>query len=315
MENDEYTQLPVEERRPLTIQFFKQIIESGTFDKLLQELPDSVLFLAANGDIDLEATKMLVGTGFDIHACTESGQTSLMYALEHNAPSFAWALIKLGADIFATEGIEESTALFFTACTDTSDIAEYLIKKGLDVNHRSNLGDTPLIVAAQYGAENVVKVLLKNGADATAINEFGLSAEMEAARIGNEGLAILLRDAAYAQTKEQVNAEYRFSFDELFWKHYRKLSDEEQKDFCKRANMKRQQLSKIKKGGAKNHTKETVFKLIMGEKVDFHSAEVLLASCGFHFDESEHDRLVKEAIAKEDYDYQKIEERLFTKRL
>ena len=45
---------------------------------------------------------------------------------------------------------------------------ELLIKKGVDVNSKDKSGKTPLYWAAEYGRTNVVKLLLKAGADVNA---------------------------------------------------------------------------------------------------------------------------------------------------
>lgn len=41
----------------------------------------------------------------------------------------------------------------------------YLIKKGVDINHRGKNGQTALLSASHWGYYHVVEALLKHGAD------------------------------------------------------------------------------------------------------------------------------------------------------
>jgi len=49
----------------------------------------------------------------------------------------------------------------------------YLIEKGFDANQRDEKTWTPLMIAADLGFMDTVKVLLKSGADMNAVNESG----------------------------------------------------------------------------------------------------------------------------------------------
>lgn len=62
----------------------------------------------------------------------------------------------------------------------SSEIAEYLIQKGADVNTQDNYGDTPLLRAVRFTSQtleqfNFRKLLLKHGASVTLKNNVGLA--------------------------------------------------------------------------------------------------------------------------------------------
>ena len=67
------------------------------------------------------------------------------------------------------------TALFF--CEDTAVIS-FLIKQGLDVNHQSKQGFTPLMFSVRFPYDNYdkMRILIDNGADLNAFDEHGQNA-------------------------------------------------------------------------------------------------------------------------------------------
>lgn len=72
------------------------------------------------------------------------------------------------------------TLLYLAARNGYIDIVKYLIKIGVDLNKTQDNGSTPLHGAAFYGNEEVVKLLIENGANPFIKNKFGNLAETEA---------------------------------------------------------------------------------------------------------------------------------------
>ena len=66
------------------------------------------------------------------------------------------------------------------------------MEKGADVNAASPNGSTPLMMAAQYGSEDGVKLLLAGGADPKRRNQRDLKASDFARLAGRENLATAL---------------------------------------------------------------------------------------------------------------------------
>ncbi len=49
-------------------------------------------------------------------------------------------------------------------CNCYNCLVEFLINKGADVNVKDNLGETPLALAKEYECNDVVDILVRNGA-------------------------------------------------------------------------------------------------------------------------------------------------------
>ncbi len=89
-------------------------------------------------------------------------------------------LLQNGADINAKDKYGKNL-LFIAIRRNQPDILEYLLKKGIDVNSTNNVGETPLMEAATTAEDvNVIKVLLKYGADKSLKDKKGLTASRHA---------------------------------------------------------------------------------------------------------------------------------------
>ena len=62
------------------------------------------------------------------------------------------------------------------------EVVRELLKKGADVNTKGYKNITPLMFAAQYGHDNIVRILIDNGADVNAKDNEGMTALMYAIR-------------------------------------------------------------------------------------------------------------------------------------
>ena len=72
----------------------------------------------------------------------------------------------------------------------------WLLARGARVDARSHNGTTPLMMAAQYGTEDAVDALLKQGADLRLRNDLGLGPVDFAQRGAREALARRLAAAS-----------------------------------------------------------------------------------------------------------------------
>ena len=78
-----------------------------------------------------------------------------------------------GPDIESAKEDDGATALQYAAATGNLELAELLIAAHADVNHRSALGDTPLLQAVSDEHLDVARLLIANGADVNLANNFG----------------------------------------------------------------------------------------------------------------------------------------------
>jgi ankyrin repeat protein len=86
----------------------------------------------------------------------------------------------------------------------TKLIPRLLIEKGENIN-KSFILETPLVVAAENGHEEIVKLLLKNEANIEAESDFGRTSLVTAAKYGHETVArLLLRKGANVEARNNV---------------------------------------------------------------------------------------------------------------
>ncbi len=71
-----------------------------------------------------------------------------------------------------------------------------LLDRGAPIDARSPNGTTPLMMAARYGSERSVELLVRRGADLRARNQLDLGAADFAREAGREALARQLAAAA-----------------------------------------------------------------------------------------------------------------------
>ena len=56
---------------------------------------------------------------------------------------------------------------------DASSVGDLIARQDVEIEWKDNLGNTPLLVAALYGREAVVRALLKAGADKDTADDRG----------------------------------------------------------------------------------------------------------------------------------------------
>lgn len=126
------------------------------------EMPFPVGFDTANSQATV---KLLLSHGAKVDVADRLGQTPL-----HLAPTgeIADLLLRKGINVNARSA-NGMTALFLAAVNGRADVVEVLLKKGSDPNARRADGATALHRAAAKGGKDVVELLLKHGANANAI--------------------------------------------------------------------------------------------------------------------------------------------------
>lgn len=124
---------------------------------------ETVLMLAAErGHTDVCA--LLLDNGADTACISREGCNALHLA--GNA-SIADMLVKAGLPVDSRTDVKDETPLHCAAAAGLPDVCEALIRMGADVNAVSGTDRTALLWAVEAGNEQVVKLLLDNGADAS----------------------------------------------------------------------------------------------------------------------------------------------------
>jgi len=118
-------------------------------------------------------------------AKNSAGETALMLAALKGREDLVSRLLERGAAV----NQEGWSPLHYAATGPSPGIVRLLLQRGASIDARSPNGTTPLMMAAQYGAEESVTLLLAHRADARVRNERGLNAADFARLIGREKLA------------------------------------------------------------------------------------------------------------------------------
>lgn len=162
-------------------------------------------FFAIKHD-DADAVKTLLQRGFEVNTLSEAGEHGLIVAIREPAPDVIKVLINWPKVNIETRTPHDESPLMLAALKGMTELCLQLIDRGADVNKpgwaslhyaatnghlavmalllehfayidaASPNGTTPLMMAASYGTEPAVKLLLEAGADPLLKNDRGLSA-------------------------------------------------------------------------------------------------------------------------------------------
>lgn len=149
------------------------------------------------------AQELLHAPGIRIDDASPAGETALMHAcIKGNLPVVE-QLLAMGARINQPGW----TPLHYAASADKEHslaIAQLLLEQHAYIDAESPNKSTPLMLAAQYGSEGMVKLLLDAGADVQLRNQLGLSAVDFARRSEREFMVKLLESAFQATRRSQA---------------------------------------------------------------------------------------------------------------
>lgn len=162
------------------------------------------LIQAGNGDKTGEIVSLLLERGAEVNASDKTGMTAFGNSIfkicasgENSRIKVLEILLDHGADFSITpeSGGEDMgyTWLMIAANWNKIELAEFLISKGMDVNHQAADGTTPLMIACKEGFGDMVKVLVDHGADIHITNESGETAAVIAEKEGHTEIADYLR--------------------------------------------------------------------------------------------------------------------------
>jgi ankyrin repeat protein len=152
-----------------------------------------LMLAAAFGTVD--AMRTLLDGGADARAASSSNVTALHWA----ATSFEKTslLLGAGADVNVTTQLGRTPLVIAASAHGTAPVVKLLLSKGADVNAADTVGVTPLIAAAAVNNDEAARLILARGANVNAAARIGQSATplLGAAYNGNVPLMRLLLDA------------------------------------------------------------------------------------------------------------------------
>lgn len=146
--------------------------------------------------------ELLRAPGLQIDAASPNGETALMHACIKGHGDVVRQLLKMGAKV----NHPGWTPLHYAASADKEHsvaIAALLLEQHAYIDAESPNQSTPLMLAAQYGSEAMVNLLLDAGADVQLRNQLGLTAVDFARRSEREFMVRLLQQAFNATRKSK----------------------------------------------------------------------------------------------------------------
>ena len=137
----------------------------------------------------MKAAKVLLAQpALDVDALNQAGESAVMMAALKGTVAGIDLLLARGAKV----GQPGWSAIHYAATGPEPQAVTRLLERGADVNAASPNGSTPLMLAAQYGPEDSVKILLARGADVRLRNQRDLRAVDFARQAGRESLTRML---------------------------------------------------------------------------------------------------------------------------
>jgi len=130
------------------------------------------------------AKLLLAQPGIDVNLLNNAGESPLMMAALKGDMSAAQLLLERGAKVNQPGW----SALHYASTGPDAALVKLLLDRGAELNAGSPNGTTPLMMAAQYGSEDSVSLLLARGADVNRRNEKDLRAVDFARMAGRESL-------------------------------------------------------------------------------------------------------------------------------
>ncbi|HYE70456.1 MAG TPA: ankyrin repeat domain-containing protein [Aquabacterium sp.] len=170
----------------------EQLMRRGFDPNSVDEAGQGALFLAMREGSFKVAATLLKAPGLKIDQANDAGETALMMAALRGHEEWLPQLVAQGARIER----EGWTPLHYAATGPEPATVAWLLERGARVDPRSPNGTTPLMMAARYGSEESVDLLLRRGADPKLRNQLNLSAADFARVAGRESLAQRLAAAA-----------------------------------------------------------------------------------------------------------------------
>lgn len=182
--------------------FFKSTVndDARTVEQLLargfdinsrDEKGQNLLYLSQRDGAPKVAQVLLGHPDLRIDLPNNAGETPLMMAALRDQDGWVTKMLDKGARIDGTADVGKPgwTPLHYAAASPGAKALQVLLARGARVDARSPNGTTPLMMAAQYGTEEAVDLLLKQGADLRLRNDLDLAAADFAQRGGREPLA------------------------------------------------------------------------------------------------------------------------------
>lgn len=154
-----------------------------------------------------DLVRELVANGLDVNTPEGTyGGTALKLACLMNLKNMATLLIELGADVNLSAKDGNNPLLWSSRYAQSSEITQYLIDNGADINHKNNIEENALLAftrvnAGKKKALTTAEILIQSGIDISSSDSSGKSAIHYAASLGD---TLLLK--LFLENSADINA-------------------------------------------------------------------------------------------------------------
>lgn len=149
-----------------------ELLKRGFDPNTVSESGQVPLYLAMQEDCPKVATVLLSSPALKIDATNAVGETALMMAALNGRLDWAKKLLDRGAQVQKPGW----SPVHYAASGPSTELLALLLDRGANVNALAPNGSTPLMMAARFGTEDSVKLLVQRGADKKLLNDRNLSA-------------------------------------------------------------------------------------------------------------------------------------------
>lgn len=190
------------------VSFFRAVDRDdvSTVDRLLargfpvdavDERGQPAFVLALRAPAPRVAERLFAHPGFDPEQTTSAGETPLLMAALAGDPVWTRRLVERGARLVSPSGW---SAVHYAASAERPEALAWLLDRRPPLDVPAPNGNTALMMAARWGDQRNVGLLLDAGADPTPRNRQGFSAADFARAVGRDRLAERLDQASAART-------------------------------------------------------------------------------------------------------------------
>ena len=166
----------------------------GGADVNMTQKDNETPLMASVKNGDLAMTKYLISAGAKSDMRNYDGRTPVLEAARTNMLELA-ELFTAGTANWNDRDYQQKTPLLYLALLEEKPdtrIAEFLLARGTDINHKNREGKTALIAASARGHLDLVKLLVARGADIAVRDRNNRDALSWAAQSGHGEIADLL---------------------------------------------------------------------------------------------------------------------------
>ena len=141
----------------------------------------------------------------DLNKTTDAHAASMLYiAAEHNNTSAAEMLLSMNAEVNIPSTIAGASALHVAAQEGLTRMALLLLQRRADVNAAAiGTGSTPLLLAVHHNRRKMANLLIDNNANVNQISSNHSTPLLIAAQIGSHELVRILRNRGAIENKEK----------------------------------------------------------------------------------------------------------------